>query len=79
MRSRIYVHLLLISLAVSTQLGHAITLTDAGGRKVELPAKVERVYAAGPPASVAVFAIAPDKLIGRSKSRAMSLANTPPS
>jgi iron complex transport system substrate-binding protein len=28
------------------------------------PAKVERVYAAGPPASVLVFAIAPDKLVG---------------
>ena len=28
------------------------------------PAKVERVYAAGPPASVLVFAIAPDKLNG---------------
>ena len=27
-------------------------------------AKVERVYAAGPPASVLVFAIAPDKLVG---------------
>ena len=28
------------------------------------PAKVQRVYAAGPPASVLVFAIAPDKLVG---------------
>jgi ABC-type Fe3+-hydroxamate transport system substrate-binding protein len=28
------------------------------------PAKVERVYAAGPPASLLVFAIAPDKLTG---------------
>ena len=28
------------------------------------PAKVERVFAAGPPASVLVFAIAPDKLVG---------------
>jgi len=39
-------------------------ITDAAGRKVELPAKVERVYAAGPPASILVFAVAPDKLIG---------------
>src|SRR5688572_4795221 len=28
------------------------------------PAKVERVFAAGPPASVLVFAIAPEKLVG---------------
>ena len=38
--------------------------TDDAGRKVSLPDKVERVYAAGPPASALVFAIAPDKLLG---------------
>lgn len=38
--------------------------TDDAGRKLEIPDKVERVYAAGPPASVVVFGIAPDKLIG---------------
>jgi iron complex transport system substrate-binding protein len=40
------------------------TFTDSAGRKVELSAKVERIYAAGPPASILVFAVAPDKLIG---------------
>jgi iron complex transport system substrate-binding protein len=39
-------------------------VTDAAGRKVEIPARVERIYAAGPPAGILVFAIAPDKLIG---------------
>jgi iron complex transport system substrate-binding protein len=39
-------------------------VVDASGRKIEPPAKVERVYAAGPPASLLVFAIAPDKLTG---------------
>ena len=39
-------------------------ITDAAGRKVSLPAKVEKIYAAGPPAGVLVFAVAPDKLIG---------------
>ena len=29
-----------------------------------MPAKVERVYAAGPPASILVFALAPEKLLG---------------
>ena len=42
----------------------ARTFVDDAGRKVEIPDKVERVYAAGPPASVLVFALAPDKLIG---------------
>ncbi|HXV10528.1 MAG TPA: iron ABC transporter substrate-binding protein, partial [Burkholderiales bacterium] len=37
---------------------------DAAGRRVELPERVERIYAAGPPASILVFAVAPDKLIG---------------
>jgi iron complex transport system substrate-binding protein len=40
------------------------TITDAAGREIRPPAKVERVYAAGPPASMLVFAIAPDKLVG---------------
>ena len=39
-------------------------VTDSTGRELALPAKINRVYAAGPPASVFVFAIAPDKLIG---------------
>jgi len=39
-------------------------VVDAAGRRIELPARVERVYAAGPPASILVFAVAPDKLIG---------------
>jgi iron complex transport system substrate-binding protein len=39
-------------------------VTDSAGRKVELPARIERIYAAGPPASILVFAVAPDKLIG---------------
>ena len=39
-------------------------VVDASGREIRPPAKVERVFAAGPPASVLVFAIAPDKLVG---------------
>jgi len=39
-------------------------VTDVSGREIRPPAKVERVYAAGPPASLLVFAIAPEKLVG---------------
>jgi len=39
-------------------------VVDVSGREIRPPAKVERVYAAGPPASLLVFAIAPDKLVG---------------
>lgn len=47
--------------ATNTQ---ARTITDAAGRKVEVPDKVERVLAAGPPASVLVYVLAPEKLAG---------------
>jgi iron complex transport system substrate-binding protein len=57
--------LLVAALALLPLLGNAAReFTDDAGRRVRLPDRVERVYAAGPPASVLVFAIAPDKLIG---------------
>ena len=42
----------------------ATSVTDATGRSVVVPAKIDRVYAAGPPASVLLLAVAPQKLIG---------------
>ncbi len=39
-------------------------IEDSAGRKVELPERIERVYAAGPPASILVYVLAPDKLTG---------------
>ncbi|MGH1571618.1 iron ABC transporter substrate-binding protein [Methylobacterium sp. P31] len=38
--------------------------TDAAGRTVELPDRVERVLAAGPPAAVLLYTLAPDLLAG---------------
>lgn len=37
---------------------------DAAGRKVEVPDRVTRVLAAGPPASVLLYTLAPDKMVG---------------
>ena len=52
-------------LALAAITAHAAReFTDDAGRKVALPDRVTRVYAAGPPASVLVFALAPDTLIG---------------
>jgi iron complex transport system substrate-binding protein len=42
----------------------AATFTDSAGRQVEIPAKIERVMAAGPPAALLLYSLAPDKLIG---------------
>jgi iron complex transport system substrate-binding protein len=54
----------LLALAIALPAAAAREFTDDAGRKVMLPDKVERAYAAGPPASVLVFALAPDTLIG---------------
>ena len=63
--------LLLVLLAAGGPYGgHGIfaadkrVITDSTGRRVEIPARVERVFAAGGPASVLVYALAPDKLVG---------------
>lgn len=37
---------------------------DAAGRRVAIPERVERVFAAGPPAAIVVFTLAPEKLLG---------------
>lgn len=42
----------------------AATITDAGGRVVEVPDHVTKVLAAGPPASVLIYMLAPEKLAG---------------
>lgn len=39
-------------------------ITDSAGRQVEIPDRVERIMAAGPPASALVTMLAPEKLIG---------------
>ena len=42
----------------------ADTFTDAGGRVVTIPDKVTKVVAAGPPAAVLIYTLAPEKLAG---------------
>ncbi|AYG57836.1 ABC transporter substrate-binding protein [Rhizobium jaguaris] len=39
-------------------------ITDAAGRKVDIPDTINRVLVAGPPAAVLVYTLAPDKLAG---------------
>lgn len=60
--TRLLFSLLLIS-TQNASFGQS-PVVDATGREIRPPAKVARVYAAGPPASMLVFAIAPDKLVG---------------
>jgi iron complex transport system substrate-binding protein len=63
-RRRFLAGLAALPLAPRTLAQARREIVDSAGRKVALPARVDRVYAAGPPASVVAFAVAPDKLIG---------------
>ena len=40
------------------------SIVDSAKRKVDLPDKVSRVFVAGPPASVLVYVLAPDAMVG---------------
>lgn len=48
------------------------TVSDGAGRRVAVPAKVERVFPAGPPAAILLYTLAPDLLLGWPR------ANRPP-
>jgi iron complex transport system substrate-binding protein len=39
-------------------------VTDSAGRQVAVPDRIERVFAAGPPASILLYVLAPDRMIG---------------
>jgi iron complex transport system substrate-binding protein len=59
-----------IGLAIAAvSLGCAVAnagrlVTDSAGRQVEVPDRIERVMAAGPPASVLIYVLAPETLVG---------------
>jgi iron complex transport system substrate-binding protein len=42
----------------------ARTITDSAGRKVEIPDRIEKVFAAGPPTSILLYMVAPQKMTG---------------
>jgi iron complex transport system substrate-binding protein len=42
----------------------AATVTDSAGRAVPVPGRVERVFPAGPPASLMLYTLAPELLLG---------------
>ncbi len=52
---------------LAPRLAHAATVTDATGRAIAIPDKVERIFAAGPPAAILLYTFAPDLLLGWTK------------
>ena len=61
MRVGLAILLLLASLrpAIADRL-----VTDSAGRKVMVSDRIERVFAAGPPAAILLYILAPDRMIG---------------
>ena len=53
----------LAGLALLAQ-AEARTIVDSAGRAVEVPDRVERVFASGPPASIVIYALKPEALLG---------------
>jgi len=49
---------------IAPRSAFAQTVKDAAGRSVPVPAKVTRVFPAGPPAAILLYTLAPDMLIG---------------
>jgi iron complex transport system substrate-binding protein len=54
----------LAAFAVAAPRAEAKSFTDSAGRQVDLPDEVRKVFPAGPPASVALFTVAPEKMLG---------------
>ena len=54
----------LFMLAAAAPAADTRTATDSAGRRAELPARVERIYAAGGPATIFLYTLAPDRMLG---------------
>jgi iron complex transport system substrate-binding protein len=55
---------LLLAAAPAVPAADTRAVTDSAGRRAEIPARVERVYAAGGPASIFLYTLAPEKMLG---------------
>lgn len=64
MLGRIGAALLLCALLAPSAIAQERIVTDGAGRQVKIPAHVERVFAAGSPAAITLYTLAPDKLLG---------------
>jgi iron complex transport system substrate-binding protein len=70
MRQQRFLVSLLVFVALTALAGVVPTtaasrkVTDSAGRSVEIPEKISRVLAAGPPASILLYTLAPEKMVG---------------
>jgi iron complex transport system substrate-binding protein len=56
-------------LAFAPPIAAARSFTDSADRRIDVPDEVRRVFPAGPPASVSVFIVAPEKMLGWTRTR----------
>ena len=56
--------LALVALVLAPPAAAERMVTDSAGREVAVPDRIERVFAAGPPASILLYVLAPDRMIG---------------
>jgi iron complex transport system substrate-binding protein len=54
---------------LAPRIAFAATVTDDAGRAVTIPARVQRVFPAGPPAEILLYSLAPELLLGWSRAR----------
>jgi len=59
--------LLAAVLAGTSATVEARTVVDSAGRRVEVPDRVERVFVAGGPASIVLYTLAPERMLGWSR------------
>jgi iron complex transport system substrate-binding protein len=58
------VFVLLLAMAFTSHHAAARSITDAAGRIVEIPDRVQHILPAGPPAALILYTLAPDKMLG---------------
>ena len=54
----------LLVLALAPGLAGARSVTDSAGRVVDVPERIETVFAAGPPAAIFLYVLAPETMVG---------------
>jgi iron complex transport system substrate-binding protein len=62
--SRAFGLLFCLLLALAPALAAARTVTDSARRSIEVPETIGKVFAAGPPASILLYMLAPEKMTG---------------
>jgi iron complex transport system substrate-binding protein len=69
---------LVLALLLAAPTAPAGTVTDSAGRSVEVPGEIRSVFAAGPPAAILLYVLAPDRMVGWPRAnRATSCPSSP--